>query len=377
MDNYGVYALFLVYIQYFLLLVDFGYALTATRETVLAKDDKALLSKVFFTTVFAKLLLCVVGVIIATVVLSIYGDSKLYILALIAFFSVIGNALFPVWFFQGLEKMKYLSIVSVLSRTLVLLSTVIFVKTKSDMSYALAIYSLTFVFPSIILNIKIWKMKVINFYIPTVNDVLQSLKSSFPLFVSNFAISFYTNFNAILLSRYEPVNIVGSYFSADRVRLAAQNILTPVSQAIYPTVCDSTKKGNLTQLIKYGAIFIGFGCTISLGILLLGKPVGLIYFGKDNYLAAHYFQLMFPIIGIVSIAMVFGHWFMAGNGHNKQLSYIYTFFSIVHLLYAFPFVKHMGAVGMIYSSILTQGLIALSMVVFFIEKKRRNALNAK
>ncbi|WP_142503320.1 oligosaccharide flippase family protein [Klebsiella sp. 2680] len=368
-NNYGVYALILAYSQYFLLLVDFGYNLTATRDVALNKHDPIKLSKVYWITMSSKLVLCILGFTLSFLMVLVYNEKYIWIM-FVAYFSIIGNAFFPVWLFQGLEKMRYLSIISVISRTVVLICTFLLVKGKNDIYMALAVYSLTFLVPSIILNFKVWHMKLVSFYSPTFMDITTSLKLSFPVFISNFAISFYTNFNSILLSKYEPIAIVGSYYSADRVRIAAQTLLTPISQAIYPNVCDSQRKKNNIQLIKFGYAFMIVGFLISLGTFIFSLYFSDYYFGIENKTASYYLGVMSPIIFIVSIAMVFGHWFMAGNGYNKELSVLYTVCSIFHLFYSIPIVKYFGVIGLILASMSTQLIIALMMVLFYIKKRR-------
>lgn len=44
--------------------------------------------------------------------------------------TVFANALYPIWFFQGIEKVKIISIVTAISRAITLLLTLLFVKTK-------------------------------------------------------------------------------------------------------------------------------------------------------------------------------------------------------------------------------------------------------
>ncbi|HDC4344244.1 TPA: hypothetical protein O8L42_005279, partial [Klebsiella quasipneumoniae] len=160
-----------------------------------------------------------------------------------------------------------------------------------------------------------------------------------------------------------------SYYSADRVRIAAQTLLSPISQAIYPRVCDSQKKKKNKELLKFGFRFVLVGVFISIGVAIFSFTFSNMYFGHENTYAPKFLMMMSPIIGIVSIAMVFGHWFMAGNGYNRQLSYLYASCSILHLCYSIPLVNIFGVQGLIFSSIMTQLLIALIMILFYLRKR--------
>lgn len=374
MEEYGVYALILTYAQYFILVVDFGYNLTATREIALS-SNKSDVARIYCETMAAKLVLLLSMFILGVVAVLLYDKSYLYY-GMLAFLSVVGNAFFPVWLYQGLEKMKFLSLVSVFTRAIVLLLTFILVRDKGDLDFALIIFSMTFIIPSLVLNINAFRKNMVGLSAVSFKGVISSLVQSLPIFISNFAVSFYTNLNSIVLSKYESSYIVGSYYSADRLRIAAQTLLTPVSQAIYPRICNSIDEGKNKTLIKYGVLFICFGLVLSICVYVFSVFFASIYFGTENKESTVYLSYMSPIIVIVSISMVFGHWFMVGNGFNKPLSKIYTFFSVLHLLYSFTIVKHFGGVGMVLATLLTQTLIAITMVIFYFKKRSKVVVDA-
>ena len=87
--------------------VDFGFNLSGTREISLARDDKNKLSEIFNAIMIVKLLLIVVAFGILCIIVNVFTrfsiDKNVYLLS---FGIVIGQALFPVWFFQGIENSK-------------------------------------------------------------------------------------------------------------------------------------------------------------------------------------------------------------------------------------------------------------------------------
>ncbi|MCV4607566.1 oligosaccharide flippase family protein, partial [Escherichia coli] len=50
--------------------------------------------------------------------------------------ALVGNLIYPIWLFQGKEKMKWLTLSSILSRLAIIPLTFIFVNTKSDIAIA-------------------------------------------------------------------------------------------------------------------------------------------------------------------------------------------------------------------------------------------------
>ena len=62
-----------------------------------------------------------------------------------AFLNVIGNALFPVWLFQGIEKMGYITVVNMIAKLTTTLCIFIFVSDSSNYIIATVLQSIPLV----------------------------------------------------------------------------------------------------------------------------------------------------------------------------------------------------------------------------------------
>ena len=86
--------------------VDFGFSLSGTREISLARHDKDKTGQIFLAIMFIKIILIFIALALLFIIVSTFSrfsiDKEVYLLS---FGVVIGQALFPVWFFQGIEKM--------------------------------------------------------------------------------------------------------------------------------------------------------------------------------------------------------------------------------------------------------------------------------
>ncbi|MCB0464019.1 MAG: oligosaccharide flippase family protein, partial [Flavobacteriaceae bacterium] len=89
-------------------LVDFGFNLSGTREISLAREDKSKMSEIFLAIMFIKTVLIILAFLLLFIVVMVFDRfTKDYEVYLLSFGLVIGQAIFPVWFFQGIEKMKF------------------------------------------------------------------------------------------------------------------------------------------------------------------------------------------------------------------------------------------------------------------------------
>lgn len=62
--GYGKLAFYLAFINYFILLTDFGFNLSASREISLLRDCKEKVSEVFFNVFYAKVMLCSISLFV-------------------------------------------------------------------------------------------------------------------------------------------------------------------------------------------------------------------------------------------------------------------------------------------------------------------------
>ena len=109
-EKFGLIAFAQAFVQYFMILTDYGFSISATKEISLCQHDRAEISKVFSSVMMVKIALAVVSLILLGCIVyfvpKFRDDWMVYVLS---FGAVLGNTLFPVWFFQGTEKMRYIA----------------------------------------------------------------------------------------------------------------------------------------------------------------------------------------------------------------------------------------------------------------------------
>ena len=116
-EKFGLTQYAISLITYFQFFTDYGFNLSATRELAICRDDNQKISQIFSSVMFIKLCLCILSFIILLLIVMFIPkfneDSYVYILT---FGMVIGYMLFPTWLFQGLEYMRYTSILNIIGK---------------------------------------------------------------------------------------------------------------------------------------------------------------------------------------------------------------------------------------------------------------------
>src|SRR5690606_33998255 len=110
-----------------------------------------------------------------------------------------GHILFPDWFFQGMERMKYITILNLLAKFFFTVMVFIFIKDKSDFILQPLFISLGYVLTGIssmyIILIK-WKIKITP---PNFSVIYKTIKGSTDVFINNLMPNLYNSFSIVLL----------------------------------------------------------------------------------------------------------------------------------------------------------------------------------
>lgn len=233
--QYGKAAFVLSLVSFLQIVVDFGFNYTGTRLIAIAEGNKER-SEVFFAIMTIKFLLflATVGllVLLSIVVKQLQAVSELLLASTTL---LAGNVFFPVWFFQGMERMKEISLINFLVKILSTVLIVAFVHEPSDLYRYIVINGVSNLVPSIIAFFYSLYLFKVFFIVPTANTLIRVLKDSANLFLSNLLIGGYSNLRIFIVGLFVSSGSLGLYSILERIYFIIQTFpLSSLSQAIYP-----------------------------------------------------------------------------------------------------------------------------------------------
>ena len=112
-EKFGLIMFAQATMYYFEIVVDFGFNLSATSEVALNAKKVNKLNEIISAVFSIKCFLLIISFLILFIVLSIFDRfTDDYLIYYYSFLKVIAITFFPVWFFQGIEKMKYVTYIT-------------------------------------------------------------------------------------------------------------------------------------------------------------------------------------------------------------------------------------------------------------------------
>ena len=329
-EKFGLVMFAQAFIIFFNILVDYGFNLSATREISVNRESKEKLTEIFSSVMSIKFVLIGISFAILSLVILLFekfsNNNDLYYLT---FLWVIGQALFPVWYFQGLEKMKYITIVNITSKLIFTIAIFIFIQDESDYILVPVLNGLGFIIGGLLSlrivckdfkqEFKIQSFEVLTFY----------FKDSSQFFLSRLSSVGYSNINTFLAGILLSPVFVTYYYLADKAVSVILALFTPIVQTVYPYLA---KKFNFIFLVKLLSILMIVSLVVvSLGYLF-SDLISIILFDEINIIFTNLFYVILPIIPISTLYVMLGAPLLLARGFKKEFNLSIIFGFVIHLL---------------------------------------------
>ncbi len=363
-DGFGLYSFILAIIMYGVMFSDYGFDLSATRMISLYVDNQKKINEIFSAVLIIKFVISLIYLFVLSLLIFFIDkfsqNSSLYY---IAYGFVIGQLLFPVWFFQGIEKMRYITIINALSKLIFTTLIFMFVHHKDDLYLVFLFNSLgSIIAGAVALRIAIKKFNI-TFYFPTKAQILFYLKDGWYIFTSRVAVDLYVTSNVIILGFFANNTIVGYYSIVEKIIRAIGSMLEPLTRTVFPYLAKVYKESK--ELFYKRNIQLFF---IILSIML---PTALIVFYNASWIlkvvsGEEPNELMVYIFQVFSFVLVFylyGHQFtnmLVTLGKSKVLHNIVMIAGLLNITVAPIIIYFFSVVGLVYLNVTIAFFIAFT-----------------
>ena len=358
-DKFGLVMFAQATMYYFEILVDFGFNLSATREVALNAKNKSKLNEIISSVFSIKLVLLIISGLLLLLILSVFDrfsdESLIYYYS---FLKVIAFAFFPVWFFQGIEKMKYVTIINIISKVIFTILIFVFIQSEKDYLLVPLVDAFGFMIGSLVALYYVFKRFNHSFVFNKFTIIKQSFIDSSMFFLSRVSVSLYTSSNILMLGLVASNVMVGYYAIAEKLYMVLRNLYQPIVQVIYPYISKS-KNVKFFKKLYPGVVILNF---IGVYILWVFTPELIYLVSKEHFVESiKVFRTLLIVACIVVPSILIGYPFLAALGFKNDANYSTIIGSLFHvtILGVLYFINLINMYNIVYLLIATESIVLL------------------
>jgi PST family polysaccharide transporter len=372
-EKYGLVNFATAFTAYFTILTDYGFNLSATQEISKNRNDSNRVAEIFSSVFTLKMMFFVVSAVIFLIVVLIVPQFHAHLLLFfVTFLSVLGTGLFPLWLFQGIEKMNYILIITVSVRLIVTILIFVLIKNENDfIIFAGLNTSAQFVIGFTGLLIVLNKFQI-KYIFPKISLLKLQIQNGWNLFLSTVWINLYTTSNVFILGLFAPATVVGYFAAADKIRMAFQGILSPMSQSVFPYV-NNLLNDSYERFISFNKklfkIALLVGTIISFALFLFAEPLVNIVLGKDYQSSILVIRIIAWLPLLIFLSNVLGIQTMLPLNKHKSFAIILFFAAIINLVLSFILVPKYFEMGTAISVLATEIFVTIAFFTFVKKNK--------
>ncbi len=368
MENFGVVAVAQVVMYYLGTFTDFGFNQTATRFVSQNRSNAFLLANIFSRVYITKFFLCSAAFVILLLLAFIFpfvrNNFSLYCMA---FLFVPGYASQPVWFLQGMERMQYVAIITLLSRVIFVSLVFIFIQTPHDGKLFVFFLGLGNLITGIASSWLVIKQQKLRYIASNTKEVIRELQSGWHVTMSNLSMNVIQYGNIFILRLFTNDLVVGYFNVAERIFFAMKYVLGIFSQAIYPRICQLAANGSLMIKQFFRKTFIPFfllimgGCTF----VFIFSPFVLKHFMKvDSHDSIFILRMLCVIMPVICLNIPASLALLAFD-HRKTYFTIYTSAMLLNILCNCVLAYFFGYEGTLAAIFITEIFIVVGVWLAF------------
>ena len=234
-EQYGWVITAQIVVSYCSILIDFGFKRISARHISIHRDNKEKLSEIMSAIFTMQIILWVLCLIVYLIILgSITTYRQHFWLFLFYYGLTLNELLFPQYFFQGIEKMKYITIVNILMRIISI--ALIFVCVNDSMDYVRVpvLYTIGYFAGGVLSLYVIYGREKLKYRWPSFSSMKYYFKDASLVFYTDVICTIKDKLNYILLGSMVRVSDVVIYDLGSKFMNVVSKPATIVATVLFP-----------------------------------------------------------------------------------------------------------------------------------------------
>ncbi len=347
-QGWGLFAFFQSFGLYATTLVDYSFAMAATREVSRQRDDHAQRSDLLAGVIGAKLLLSsgvILICLVAQPLVPVFGRQPLLFWMGISWAITLSFNL--LWYFQGLERMRTVAALDLSAKSLATAAIFLFISIPEEAWKVFLFYSLANLLS--LLAAAFIAYRQVPFRLPSWRLSMQALKYGWQLFIARVSVNLFTVGNNFIMGLFAPPLAVGFFAGSEKISKATASLANPVTQALFPRlslIVESDPRRALALVRRSFLFLVSISACLSLFIFLAAPLLTRYLLGAGYEEATPVLRVMSLLPLFIALTNVFGVQWMLALRMDTQFNVIVICSALLNLGLAALLVPRWQALGM-------------------------------
>lgn len=359
-EGFGKIAFALAIVAWVQTIVDWGFNFTATRDVARCYGDAEKISEILSNVIWARLFLmmvCLLALFLLSLFIPSFRDNRTIIF--VTFLMIPGHILCPDWFFQAIEKMKYITIFNLLLKLVFTLGVFIFIKSEKDVIIQPLLTSVGYFCCAIVSTYLIIFKLGFKILSPNYQRMYRILKDSTDVFVNNLLPNFYNSFSIVLLGNWGSAFSTGLFDAGNKFVNICIQFMSALSRAFFPFLSRRIDKHDI-----YKNISICLACVVSV-ILFVCAPLIVSFFFTPEFEPAILVMRIMAVSNVfLTLNSIYGTGYLIIVGKERLMRNINAISSLLGFGISFPLVYYFDYIGAALTITITRGIIGLTEMYY-------------
>lgn len=268
-DLYGWVITAQITASYCTVLIDFGFKRISARHIATNASDPIKMGEIVSAILTLRGALWIISFIVYFVVVSLIGSYRQQLpLFLYSFLTTLSSVFFLDFYFQGIENMKYITVINVVVRGIFVAATFMFITKPSDYLYVPLLWSIGYILGGAISIWVAFGRHKLSFTLPSSDILKKHMREGSIIFFSDAMLTIKDKLNYNIMGALIGMSDIVVYDIGSKICNLIQKPVTILSTVLFPKMA----KAPSISLAKKVLFFIIISTTIVVIIINILLP---------------------------------------------------------------------------------------------------------
>src|SRR5262249_2890979 len=269
----------------------------------------------------------------------------------------------PLWFYQGLERMRLAAGLEIAGKLLGLGAILIWVRSPQDGWLALLIQGLAPAISTVVGMAMAYR--TIPVCAPTLSLIGEAFRLGWPMFVFRSGESLYGVGNVFVLGLFAPPAVVAYFASAEKISKSIFGLLNPIREALYPRLSSLARHASrdAVGLARTGVlVMVTLGVALGASTFVFAPLLIRILMGPGFAPAVTVLRILAALPPILSVTYSVGLQWLLPLGRDGEVNRIILTAGALNVALALVLAPHFAHLGMAAAVVSAEAFVCFSMV---------------